>query len=85
MTLCFGGNLTYFDAEPGYHLRLHRLWAFAKLQGELTHREHMHILHCDYCNAAFQASLRHETFGAVLKELNREDEQIGDAGESRAS
>ena len=77
--------MNFFDAEPGYHLRLHRVWAFAKLQGELTYREHTHILHCDYCNAAFQACLRYESFGAVLKDLNREEDHNGDAGESRAS
>jgi hypothetical protein len=76
--------LAFFDTEPGYHLRLHRVWAFAKLQAELTYREHVHILHCKECNAAFQVCLKHETFGAVLKELRREDEHDG-GEESRAS
>jgi hypothetical protein len=56
------------------HVRLHRLWAFANFEGELTTTEHLHILYCAECHLAVSVCLQSETFGAVLKTLNRTDD-----------
>ena len=57
------------------HVRLHRLWAFANFEGELTTTEHLHILYCAECHLAVSVCLQLETFGAVLKTLNRTDDR----------
>ena len=57
---------------PGIeHVPLHRIWVFTTLQGELTMHEHAHIIDCEECRVVFRACLHVETFGALLKELNR--------------
>jgi hypothetical protein len=57
------------------HVRLHRLWAFANFEGELTTTEHLHILYCAECHLAVSVCLQSETFGAALKTLNRTDDR----------
>ena len=58
---------------PHYdHIPLHRLWAFATVQGDLSLPEHAHILECEECRLALQACLQADTFGAVLKLLRRD-------------
>ena len=66
------------------HVRLHRLWAFATFEAELTPTEHLHVLYCDVCHLAVSVCLQSETFGAVLKALNREDDSEGDDNETKA-
>jgi len=56
------------------HVRLHRIWAFAALEEELTPSEHIHIIYCDECQLALTVCLQTNTFGGVLKKLNREDD-----------
>jgi hypothetical protein len=67
------------------HVRLHRLWAFATFEAELTPTEHLHVLYCDVCHLAVSVCLQSDTFGAALKTLNRDDDDssTGD-DESRA-
>ena len=65
------------------HVRLHRLWAFATLQGELSYPEHIHLLDCELCRAALSACVEAETFGALLKLVNRSDQTEED--DSKAS
>jgi hypothetical protein len=57
------------------HVPLHRIWVFTTLQADLTMAEHAHIIDCEECRIAFRACLRAENFGAVLLELNREDDR----------
>ena len=72
-SLVLGGVVTYF--LPHYvHIPLHRLWAFATLQDELSPSEQAHILDCDDCRISLQTCLKLENFGAVLKELQPEDD-----------
>jgi hypothetical protein len=59
---------------PHYdHVPLHRLWTFATLQDDLSLPEHSHILDCENCRNALRASLQAENFGAVLRELKRDE------------
>jgi hypothetical protein len=51
------------------------LWAFANFEGELTTTEHLHILYCAECHLAVSVCLQADTFGAVLKTLQREDDR----------
>ena len=66
------------------HVRLHRLWAFAIFEEELTPTEHLHVLYCEECHLAVSVCLQCETFGAVLKTLNREDDSNAADDESKA-
>ena len=69
------------------HVRLHRIWVFTTVQGDLTMAEHAHIIDCEECRVAFRACMRAENFGAVLLELNREDdrqESAQDGGSPKA-
>jgi hypothetical protein len=60
------------NIQPHYgHIPLHRLWAFAKIETDLSLSEHLHVLECEKCRAALQACLQADTFGAVLKQLQR--------------
>ena len=65
--------MTYVLPKSG-HVRLHRIWSFASLRDVLTSIEHIHILYCDDCRTTLGVCLQMETFGAVLKKLNREDD-----------
>jgi len=56
------------------HVPLHRLWAFATLQIELTFPEHNHMLYCEACCFALLTCLNAENFGAVLIELQKDDD-----------
>ncbi len=61
------------NIQPHYgHIPLHRLWAFAKIEIDLNLSEHLHVLECEKCRTALQACLRADTFGSVLKQLQRE-------------
>jgi len=62
--------LSHYD-----HVPLHRLWTFVTLQDDLTFSEHSHILDCEDCRSALRASLRAENFGAVLRDLKRDDDR----------
>ena len=62
-----------FEKHKG-HIRLHRLWVFATLQGELSFPEHIHVLDCEDCRSALEACVESDSFGAVLKTLNRDDD-----------
>ena len=53
------------------HVRLHRLWVFTILRGELSFPEHRHVLDCEECRIALAACGEADSFGAVLKMLNR--------------
>lgn len=66
------------------HVRLHRLWAFAGFEEELTATEHLHILYCEECHLAVAVCLQSETFGSVLKILNREDDSAEGDTETKA-
>jgi len=59
------------------HVRLHRLWAFASFEGELTPTEHIHIIYCDECRIAFGVCLQSEKFSEALRVL-KEDEGNAD-------
>jgi len=65
--------LTYLLRYYG-HVPLHRLWTFATLQDDLNLSEHAHILDCEECRVALRVCLNSENFGAVLKELKRDDD-----------
>jgi len=56
------------------HVRLHRMWAFAAFREDLRHSEHIHILYCEECRLELKVCLQTDTFGAVLKKLNRDDD-----------
>ena len=56
------------------HVPLHRLWAFTTHEESLSLREHAHIAQCEECTQAFRACFNAESFGAVLKELNLEED-----------
>ena len=70
-----------FEKQIG-HVPLHRLWAFATLRGELAFPEHLHLSGCEECRAAFQKCVEVDSFGELLKHLNREDQVEG--GDSKA-
>jgi len=74
--------LAYFEKHVG-HVRLHRLWAFATLQGELAFAEHIHLLDCEECRAMLQACAEAESFGALLKQVSHVDDDQAD--DSKAS
>ena len=65
--------LPYVLPKSG-HVRLHRMWAFAIHAADLSCSEHIHVLYCDDCRTALGVCLQAETFGSVLKTLNREDD-----------
>ena len=45
------------NIQPHYdHIPLHRLWAFATIQVDLSLSEHLHVLECEECRTALQAS-----------------------------
>ena len=59
---------------PHYdHIPLHRLWAFITLQVDMTLPEHLHVLDCEECRVALRTCFRAENFGAVLKELKKDE------------
>jgi hypothetical protein len=66
--------LTYFLPHFG-HVLLHRLWAFATLQDDLSLAEHAHILDCDDCRNSLRVCLTAENFGGVLVALERTDDR----------
>jgi hypothetical protein len=66
------------------HVRLHRLWAFANFQGELSTTEHLHVLYCAECHLAVSVCLQSKTFGGVLKALNRDDDRDPGDDQSKA-
>jgi hypothetical protein len=53
------------------HILPHRAWKSLKVEGEFTPEEHDHILHCPQCLELFLLCCRAETFGAVLKQMNK--------------
>lgn len=60
---------------PHYdHIPLHRLWAFITLQVDLSLPEHVHVLDCEECRVALRTCFSAETFGAVLKELGKQED-----------
>ena len=74
--------MTYFP-HPGNHVSLHRLWAFVTTQRGLTRSEHIHVFDCAECIVAVKACVKSDTFGAVLTELDREDDD-GERSQSKA-
>jgi hypothetical protein len=58
---------------------LHRLWVFATLQEDLSLLEHQHLIGCEACRAALRVCMQAESFGVVLKELEREDDSHEDS------
>jgi len=64
----------YSRRSPAGHVPLHCLWAFGKSRGHLNEHEHTHVEGCEECSRALQACCRAENFGAVLKEMRREND-----------
>jgi len=61
---------------PHYdHIPLHRLWTFITLQTDLSLPEHLHVFDCEECRVALRTCFRAETFGAVLKELGKQEDR----------
>jgi hypothetical protein len=56
------------------HIPLHRLWAFATFQTELTLLERTHVIFCHDCCFALVSCINAESFGAVLTELENDDD-----------
>ena len=68
--------LTHYD-----HIPLHRLWAFIRLQTDLTLPEYSHLFDCEECRVALQTCMEANSFGAVLKKLKKDggDDSIAQA------
>jgi hypothetical protein len=67
---------------PHYdHIPLHRLWAFIRLQTDLTLPEYAHLVDCEDCRIALQTCMEAGSFGAVLKKLKKDggDDFIAEA------
>ena len=58
-----------------HHVIPHRAWTYLQADGELSTDEHDHILECESCLHLFLLCLKSESFGAVLKELNKDFDQ----------
>jgi hypothetical protein len=59
----------------GDHIWPHHAWAYLHDDVEFTTAEHDHILDCEQCLRLFIFCLTSETFGAVLKALDKSDER----------
>jgi hypothetical protein len=69
------GTLTFPRKISRSHIPPHRLWTYLTAETELSLEDHAHVLQCAHCLRIFRLCLRSETFGAVLRELDRKDDE----------
>ena len=60
---------------PWNHVTPLRLWKYVTGEGEFSRDDHDHMWQCDDCFSMFCQCLRSETFGKLLRELNRRDDK----------
>ena len=71
-----GAALRYVPFNGPDHVSLHRIWLFTAFQDELSMDEHLHLLDCEECCDAFRACIGADSFGAVLKALDRPEGRL---------
>ena len=59
------------------HIALHRLWSVAHLKTTFNPLEQTHLDKCDECRRLFAICRNADSFGAVLKEVQPDEDSEG--------